>query len=445
MESQVIGKVVAVTGEVVLEHNGDSIPMEVGSPVYEGGVLKTGDDSHIEVRFTDDTMLSQGANSEVSIDDYVFDQPDSASSILLNLTEGTLRNLTGKIADENPESFEVKSPLATLGIRGTDFRVFHQPDSGTKVILNQISENHILIVSDQFANIRYQNDPGTFVSVKPDEPISIVEVLSDEERKNVLELTPFTTLPNNGVSEEGEDPPDGSALDTGAAADGQDGSQNDQGETDSSETDSTNEPGASTSSGGSTTKTAMSTGNTVPGAEATSSEIDVSPLPEGLADLETDQSFDISMLDNLPPTGAGPAPSETQVELFSPTLYDPFESNLNPTDPFNQINFTTFQAASTLYEPASSIQETYEPSSGLSEPIQQQPANQPTSVESTPESDAFLVSAAPEPPPPSLPPDPGGSPSQNEPPPGTSPPVLGQTAQSPPPTPPTSPSEPPPD
>jgi len=143
MESQVIGNVVAVTGKVVLEHNGDSIVLEVGSPVFKGGVVKTGADSHIEIRFTDDTMLSQGANSEVSIDNYVFDQPDSASSILLNLTEGTLRTITGKIAEENPESFEVKSPLATLGIRGTDFSVIHitRPTPKTDVILNQIGEN----------------------------------------------------------------------------------------------------------------------------------------------------------------------------------------------------------------------------------------------------------------------------------------------------------------
>ena len=133
MESEVIGKVVAVTGEVVLVHNDDSIPMEVGSPVFKGGVLKTGADSHIEVRFTDDTMLSQGANSEVSIDEYVFDQPDSASSILLNLTEGTLRTITGKIAEENPESFDAEIVRTALNI-AADIDVY----TNTQIVVEEL-------------------------------------------------------------------------------------------------------------------------------------------------------------------------------------------------------------------------------------------------------------------------------------------------------------------
>ena len=488
MESQVIGNVVAVTGKVVLEHNGESIVLEVGSPVFKGGVIKTGADSHIEVRFTDDTMLSQGANSEVSIDNFVFDQPDSASSILLNLTEGTLRTITGKIAEENPEGFEVKSPLATLGIRGTDFSVIHitRPTPKTDVILNQIGENHILIVSDQYGNIRYQNDPGTFVEVKADEPISIVEVLSEAERKEVLELTPFTTLPNNGITDEGNSLPDGSTIDSEKGADGQDNSQTDQDETDSSNTDTiTAEPGASTSSGGSALKNLPSAGSNIPGTNLALASAEVSPLPDGIVESEATPSLDISppgdfqstvdqfadietMLDNLPPTGAGPTPAETPVELFSTSLYDPFETSLTSFDPISQVESAIYQPSSTLYEPASGGATSYLPTSTLYAPVLstasayqttgvsattlQDPVEQLTGVESTPESDAVLVSAvpaalsAPPPSPESIPPpSPENIPPPSDPPPGTAPPTTVQPDQSSPPPAPTDPTQPPPD
>ena len=394
MESQVVGKVVAVTGKAILEHNGKSISLENGSPVFKGGVLVTKADAHIEVRFVDDTMLSQGENSQVSIDDYVFDQPDSASSILLNLTEGTLRTITGKIAEENPEGFEVKSPLATLGIRGTDFSVIHvtKPAPKTDVVLNQIGENHILIVSDQFGNIRYQNDPGTFVVVKADEPISIVETLSEFERQKVLDLTPFSVLPNNGIIEEGNSLPDGASIETGKGSADLDTTQTDQGETDSTEAVITlTESGASTTPGGSK---AASVAQTYGISDAGPAGAGISDLSDGLME-SLDQPFDISILDDLPPPGAGPESNELPVTLFSQDLYDPFASSFSVNDPFSPVSYATYQPVASLYAPASSTVLTSEPTSVYSSGLTSEPAEQISGVESTPDSDAVLVSAAP--------------------------------------------------
>lgn len=211
MEMQLVGKIVAVTGNAFIEHNGESHPLEVGSPVYKGAILVTGSDAHVEVRFNDDTMLSQSANSKVSIDNFVFNDPGDSPSILLNLTEGALRTITGKIAEENPENFEVKSPLATLGIRGTDFILSSSPSAGDRIVLNQISDNHILIVRDENGNIRYLNDPGAYVAVKIDSPISSVGFFTPEQIEKLLQDTPFTSLPNNGISGEEQSLLDGSS------------------------------------------------------------------------------------------------------------------------------------------------------------------------------------------------------------------------------------------
>jgi len=117
-----IGTIVFVSGQVFLETESGLIPLAKGDAIAKGAVIVTEDDGRVEIRFEDNTILSQAENSRISIDDYVYDQDDaSASRFLLNMAEGTLRTVTGKIAEQNPDEFTVKSPLATIGIRGTEF------------------------------------------------------------------------------------------------------------------------------------------------------------------------------------------------------------------------------------------------------------------------------------------------------------------------------------
>ena len=203
MQAQIVGTIVALTGSATQTVDGQTLTIELDGPVYKGAVLVTDADSHLEVRFTDNTMLSQGQNSEISIDNYVFDaDPNTASSILLNLTEGTLRTITGKIAEENPESFEIKSPLATLGIRGTDV-VGESSESGDTYTLIKPGLNHFVVISNVKGDRRYLNEPGQAITVNPDDEFAReIEILLDKKREELLEAVPFQSLPNNGLSDD---------------------------------------------------------------------------------------------------------------------------------------------------------------------------------------------------------------------------------------------------
>ena len=199
MEPQVVGKIVALVGKAFIKLNDDTIPLEIDSSVYKGGTLVTGDNSHVEVKFTDNTMLSQGANSEVAIDSYVFEQPDTPSSILLNLTEGTLRTITGKIAEENPEGFEIKSPLATLGIRGTDIAGEASKNEVTFTLIKPGGPNHFVVIkSPELGDQRFLFEPGTYVTFKKN---VTGKVETFENLQDLLKAVPFTSLPNNGLTQ----------------------------------------------------------------------------------------------------------------------------------------------------------------------------------------------------------------------------------------------------
>ncbi len=396
MEAQVVGKIVAITGNATLKINGETIQLSVDSPVFKGATLTTGPDSHIEVRFIDDTMLSQSEKTEISIDNYVYDQPDSAPALLLKLSEGTLRSITGKIAEENPESFQLESPLASIGIRGTDFTFIHDPSTGSRVVLNQISENHILLVNDQYGNIRYLNDPSTFVAVLEDRPISTVEFLSQAERDELLLETPFTTLENNGIEDGDADPDAPPSQDSGGAGGGGgEGADYDQGETSQPDYQEIVDSLHVTPEGSQEVNESRPTQSALEIVQGITEGTDAAtfgPLTEELMDSTADQSFDISLLDSLPPTGAGPIDPGLPDSIFTLDLYGAFDSGISAVEPFSTAATGTFLSATSLYNPVSNSWASYDPVSGGSD-IYQDPTAPVTGLESTPEIDSVLASA----------------------------------------------------
>jgi hypothetical protein len=140
--SDIVGTVVYLEGSATQSVAGQNSALEVDSVVYQGATLITEPGAHLEIRFSDDTLLAQAEGTTVLIDEYVFSGEASPASLLLNLGEGTLRALTGKIAEQNPEQFQVKTALATLGIRGTDFTVESSEQTGDRVTLLQIGDAH---------------------------------------------------------------------------------------------------------------------------------------------------------------------------------------------------------------------------------------------------------------------------------------------------------------
>ena len=87
--------------------------------LVQNETLRTEDESTIQVKFVDGSELSVEALSQVVLSDYVFD--GSASSGLINLNDG-LFHFTSS-GSGNDQGVKLKTPVATIGIRGTEFLV----------------------------------------------------------------------------------------------------------------------------------------------------------------------------------------------------------------------------------------------------------------------------------------------------------------------------------
>ncbi len=117
-----VGWVQEARGTVTLVTKGKAAPVKVGTAVQAQDRLKTGVNSRVQVMFKDKTTLALAADSECLIGDVYLEKPDkSLVTLTLEFFKGTFDVLAGRAAKLNPERFQVKTPMVSLGVRGTEF------------------------------------------------------------------------------------------------------------------------------------------------------------------------------------------------------------------------------------------------------------------------------------------------------------------------------------
>jgi len=96
--------------------------LSIKSEVESGDTLVTEKNTYALVKFIDNSEITLKPGTTFKIDNFAFDADkpggDSAS---FNLVKGGLRSVTGLLGKRNKEKFEMKTPSATIGIRGTTF------------------------------------------------------------------------------------------------------------------------------------------------------------------------------------------------------------------------------------------------------------------------------------------------------------------------------------
>lgn len=117
------GRIKVVKGSVEIEREGKSVPAIVGTVIKTSDTIVTGADGSVGITFNDDSLLSAGPNSELSIDQFVFDSTTHKGAFDTSLKRGTLAAVSGKLVKERPESMRIKTPAAIMGIRGTEFLI----------------------------------------------------------------------------------------------------------------------------------------------------------------------------------------------------------------------------------------------------------------------------------------------------------------------------------
>jgi hypothetical protein len=93
--------------------------VETGKAVYARDKVVTGPDAKLQVLLLDQTSFTMGPNSEMELDEFVFDPNTSVGKVSAKITKGAFRFVTGKVARRDPAAMQVTTPVGTIGIRGT--------------------------------------------------------------------------------------------------------------------------------------------------------------------------------------------------------------------------------------------------------------------------------------------------------------------------------------
>lgn len=118
-----IGKVVEQSGNSVTikKKSGGDVPSKLNTTVDSYDTIITGKD-RARINFLDNTKVQVTENSRLVIDEFVFDPKNSdASKVGMKVLVGTVRYASGQIAKQNQQNVDIKTPTATVAVRGTDF------------------------------------------------------------------------------------------------------------------------------------------------------------------------------------------------------------------------------------------------------------------------------------------------------------------------------------
>lgn len=90
-----------------------------GVSIEEGDLINTAQKSFAVIRMLDNTKLTLKPGTTIAIGKFSLE--DGKEEACINLVKGGLRTVTGLIGKRKPDSFKVDTPIASIGIRGTDF------------------------------------------------------------------------------------------------------------------------------------------------------------------------------------------------------------------------------------------------------------------------------------------------------------------------------------
>ena len=111
-----IGVASAIVNQVQSVSGGNNRSLSVGSDVFAREHIRTSDASTAQLLFLDKTSVSIGPRADLVLDRFVYNPDRGAGQVVINAAQGAFRFITGS---QNPSNYTIKTPVATIGIRGT--------------------------------------------------------------------------------------------------------------------------------------------------------------------------------------------------------------------------------------------------------------------------------------------------------------------------------------
>jgi hypothetical protein len=192
--SESIGDVTLSKGNSVVDRkDGEKdVKVEKDLDIFSYDTVKTGK-GQVAIEFLDETRVDITQHSKLIIDDFVYDPNAKTGKLSLKATLGTVRYASGQIAKNSAQNISIKTPTATVSVRGTDFAMtIDEIGSSTIILLPSCNGNgncfvgEISVESDAGQVILNQAFQATQVDTPESNPLKPVLLDLDETLINNL-------------------------------------------------------------------------------------------------------------------------------------------------------------------------------------------------------------------------------------------------------------------
>ena len=170
-----------VNGRVLLTRGDVVSVLRAGASVHVGDRIRTGVDGNIRIRFVDDSTVRLAPNAHLEISDFMFEAQRSRRTSL-RLMAGRFRARVAEALSAEDE-FEVSTPTAVAGVRGTDFVVGVSGSEGSGFETEVGVFSGIVAVADSEGRSEVILHQGMATKVGPGEPPQQPREMTPEERR----------------------------------------------------------------------------------------------------------------------------------------------------------------------------------------------------------------------------------------------------------------------
>ncbi|MDQ5988145.1 MAG: hypothetical protein CSYNP_03901 [Syntrophus sp. SKADARSKE-3] len=255
-----VGKITALEGNVdITVGTSPAKPLVMGDPVSDGNILRVKSKSKAEITFLDGNILRLAENTRLRVTHY---RPDTEKASHVNLFRGKVQAFINKLG--RGSTFEIKTPTAVCGVRGTIFIGYFQNGQSGFIFTHGSGYGYNINTPKEILLIPVKN---MMIVSRPDQR-PILRILSDTEiDKHVKDTTP-SGKPGDSKDKERKDDKNtsDSATKTGETA------KKDEGKKDAKAgEDSSGKPtGTGSGTAATPTSSSSSSGTTTPSATTTS-------------------------------------------------------------------------------------------------------------------------------------------------------------------------------
>ena len=179
LDASEIGEISELSGNGEINRGNSEVKLnaEIDSDIFSFDDVRTGN-GRLAIQFLDDSVVKLTEHSKLVIDEFIYDPDPAKSKLALNMASGTARFITGKLGLINKENISIKTPTASIGIRGTDFTATVDELGRSLIILlpnaDGTSSGEITVTTAMGVEILNEAFQATMVSAWEQEPTPAV-------------------------------------------------------------------------------------------------------------------------------------------------------------------------------------------------------------------------------------------------------------------------------